>query len=252
MNFPKGKIQENKNWRIASFLFCGRKAFYGKENFFLDFYGKTWLKKVYNSFEVKSLYRLYFLLSRKDFLILLTVINILGTVYGYFWYGSQLSETPAHFVIFVPDSPTASLFFVIVLIGFLLKKNFRLFEALALVTLVKYGLWAVVMNLLTLMVDGTLHWTGYMLIASHFAMAVEGILYSRYYNFQWKHLIIVAIWTLHNDIIDYVFFMYPRYGALSDFVPQIGYFTFWLSIACLFLAYFLVIKRKKRFVPHFH
>jgi len=201
---------------------------------------------------VNLLQNIYFLLSRKDFLILLLIVNILGTIYGYVWYGHQLSTTPPIFLIFVPDSPTASLFFVFVLIAFLLKRNWPLFEALALVTLVKYGLWAVVMNLLTLMVDGSLHWTGYMLIASHLAMAIEGILYSRYYRFQWKHLIIVAIWTLHNDVIDYVFFQYPRYGSLNAFVPQIGYFTFWLSIASLFLAYFLVIKRKKRFVPHFH
>lgn len=195
---------------------------------------------------------IYYLLSRKDFLILLLIVNILGTIYGYVWYGPQLSITPPIFLIFVPDSPTATLFFVFVLIAFLLKRNWPLFEALALVTLVKYGLWAVVMNLLTLFVDGSLHWTGYMLIASHLAMAIEGILYSRYYKFQWRHLLVAAIWTLHNDVIDYVFFQYPRYGSLSAYVPQIGYFTFWLSIASLFLAYFLVIKQKKRFVPHFH
>ena len=34
----------------------------------------------------------------------------------------------------------------------------------------------------------------------------------------------------NNDVIDYVFFQYPRYGSLNAFVPQIGYFTFWLSI----------------------
>jgi uncharacterized membrane protein YpjA len=79
-------------------------------------------------------------------LVLLLIINIFGTAFGYYWYGSQLKNTPAIFWAFVPDSPTASLFFVFVLLAFLLKRNFGLMEALAIITLFKYGIWAVVMN----------------------------------------------------------------------------------------------------------
>lgn len=43
-------------------------------------------------------------------LILVLAINFLGTVYGYYWYLPQLLETPARFLIFVPDSPTATFF----------------------------------------------------------------------------------------------------------------------------------------------
>ena len=50
-------------------------------------------------------------------------------------------------------------------------------EALAIITLFKYGIWAVVMNLLTLLQRAHLPWQGYMLIASHLGMAVQGILY---------------------------------------------------------------------------
>ncbi|MGY3714102.1 DUF1405 domain-containing protein [Sutcliffiella cohnii] len=183
------------------------------------------------------------LLAHRSILWLLLIVNIFGTIYGYIWYGVQLSSTPLHFIPFVPDSPTASLFFVIVLIGFLIGKNFKLFEALALITLVKYGVWAVVMNLLTLMENGYLSWDGYLLIASHGAMAVQGILYSSYYRFRMSHLIIAAIWTIHNDIIDYVFEMMPWYGSLSQYMQPIGYFTFWLSIFCIGLAYYLVVRK---------
>ncbi|MFN2745609.1 MULTISPECIES: DUF1405 domain-containing protein [Bacillus] len=176
--------------------------------------------------------------------IMLLIINFLGTVYGYYWYLPQLTNTPAKFLIFVPDSPTATLFFLFVLIGLLLKSNASLFEALALVTLVKYGLWAVVMNILVLVTTGSLHWTGYMLIASHFAMAVQGVLYAPYYRFKGWHLALAAVWTLHNDIIDYVFGMMPNYSMLDQYMPQIGYFTFWLSIASIGLAYYLVLSKK--------
>jgi uncharacterized membrane protein YpjA len=156
-----------------------------------------------------------------------------------------LRDTPPKFLIFVPDSPTASLFFMFVIIAFLLKRNWPLFEALAIVTLFKYGIWAVVMNILYLIVTGSLSWQGYMLIASHFAMAVQGLLYSPYYRFKWWHLAIAAIWTLHNDVIDYLFKMMPRYGVLDLFLVNIGYFTFWLSIASIFITYLLVLRKNR-------
>jgi uncharacterized membrane protein YpjA len=185
---------------------------------------------------------IYPVLANRSILRLLLIVNIVGTIYGYYWYGWQLADTPAIFLPFVPDSPTASLFFVFVLIAFLLKKNWPLIEALAIVTLFKYGIWAVVMNLLVLFVQGQLDFVGYMLIFSHFAMAVQGILYAPFYKIKAWHLIIVAIWTLHNDIIDYVFFMMPRYSMLDQFTPEIGYFTFWLSIVSIGITYYLCIR----------
>src|SRR6185437_10455837 len=139
---------------------------------------------------------LYAFLANRKILALLFIVNLLGTIYGYYWYGWQLSDTPSKFLIFVPDSPTASLFFVFVLIAFLLRRNWGLIEALAIVTLFKYGIWAVVMNILVYFVQGELDAVGYMLILSHFAMAVQGILYAPFYRFKWWHLILTAIWTL--------------------------------------------------------
>lgn len=186
----------------------------------------------------------YPLLANRSILKLLLIVNIVGTIYGYYWYGWQLKDTPAKFLIFVPDSPTASLFFVFVLIAFLMRKNWPLIEALAIVTLFKYGIWAVVMNILVYFVEGELSWAGYMLIFSHFAMAVQGLLYAPFYRLKCWHLIVAAIWTLHNDVIDYVFFMLPRYEMLDQYIPEIGYFTFWLSILSLGIAYFLCIRPK--------
>ncbi|MDG3074017.1 DUF1405 domain-containing protein [Bacillus halotolerans] len=186
-----------------------------------------------------------YVLGQRTMLILVLAINFLGTVYGYYWYFPQLLETPARFLIFVPDSPTATFFFLFVLLAFLMKRNAPLFEALALVTLVKYGLWAVGMNLLVLAVTGDLPWEGYMLIASHFAMAVQGVLYSPYFRFSLWHLVIAAVWTLHNDVIDYLFGMMPQYSMLSEYMTDIGYGTFWLSIFSIGFAFYLVISKKQ-------
>jgi uncharacterized membrane protein YpjA len=186
-----------------------------------------------------------YLLREKWVLWTLLIINILGTIYGYYWYKYQLAETPAKFLPFVPDSPTASLFFVFVLLAFILKKNWPIFEALAMVTLFKYGIWAVVMNILVYFVEGYIGIAGIMLIFSHLGMAVQGLLYSPFYRIKTWHVVIAAVWTLHNDVIDYVFFMMPSYRSLDQYMQEIGYFTFWLSILSIWIAYKFGVKNEK-------
>lgn len=187
------------------------------------------------------------ILYDQRFIFLLFSINLAGTIYGFLWYEPQLAITPAIFLIFVPDSPMASMFFTIFLLFLLLKRNTPYIEALALITLIKYGIWAVVMNLLTLKVDGYLPWEGYLLIVSHSLMAVQALLYVPLYRIKTRHLAVASIWTLHNDIIDYVFGMMPIYGALTSYMKQIGYFTFWLSVGTILFSYYITQKRNKSF-----
>ncbi len=171
------------------------------------------------------------------------LINIPGTIYGFVWYGSQLERTPTHFILFVPDSPTASLFFVFVLIAFLMKRNWPLIEAFAAVTLIKYGIWAVVMNLASFGFGATPHWTNYMLIVSHAGMALQAVIYAPYFRIKPWHLIVVSIWTLHNDIIDYVYMMHPGlHPNMMANITEVGYFTFWLSIFSILVVYILCVR----------
>jgi uncharacterized membrane protein YpjA len=190
--------------------------------------------------------RLYPILADRRVLVLLLGINVVGTIYGYYWYRYQLADTPLIFLPFVPDSPTASLFFVFVLLAFLVRKNWPFFEVLAISTLFKYGIWAVVMNGLVAIVNGGLDWTGYMLIASHLGMAIQGILYAPFYKIKKWHFAFAAIWLVHNEIIDYVFKMMPRYHDLDLYMSQIGYFTFWLSVISMAITYYFCM-RKNRF-----
>lgn len=186
------------------------------------------------------------LLRERWILFILLVANLVGTIYGYWWYKEQLAITPAHFYLFVPDSPTASLFLVFVLAMFLFKKNWPLMEAFAAVTLIKYGIWAVVMNIAAGLAGATLTWENYMLIASHGAMAIQALIFAPYFRVKAWHLIAASIWTLHNDIIDYVFGMHPWVSrTLIDNIAQIGYFTFWLSIFSIFLVYFFAVRKNR-------
>lgn len=180
------------------------------------------------------------IIGQRWFIAILLVVNIFGTIYGFIWYESQIAVTPGHFLIFVPDSPSASLFFCIVLAAFLFRKNIPIIEALAAITLLKYGVWAVVMILAAAVAGSPIGILNYMLIASHLGMAVQGLLYIPYYRVKPWHFIIVAIWTLHNDVIDYVYGMHP--GVASTIQPNIqviAYFTFWLSVFSILIIYVL-------------
>lgn len=187
------------------------------------------------------------MLKDRKFLWLLLAINVGGTIYGYIWYKNQLAITPPKFLIFVPDSPTASLFFCFVLVAFLLKKNWPLLEAFAAVTLMKYGIWAVVMIVAAALAGDVLNWKQYMLIVSHIGMAVQGLLYAPYFRIKVWHIAVVAIWTLHNDFIDYYFGMYPWVSrSIIMYINEIAYFTVALSIASLLTVYVLNKKLVKR------
>src|SRR5690625_3114618 len=190
------------------------------------------------------MYTLRYILLDKYFLLLLFLVNFFGTIYGFIWYESQLKITPTIFLPFVPDSPTASMFFTIWLLFFMFRKNLSYIAALAVMSLFKYGTWAVVMNIFTLIVDGAIGWQGYMLIASHAGMAIQGLLYIPFYQIKMRHFAVASIWILHNDIIDYVYEMMPIYGSLTSYMNEIGYFTFWLSIISIVIAYQFTIANK--------
>ncbi|MDQ0058164.1 DUF1405 domain-containing protein [Paenibacillus harenae] len=195
----------------------------------------------------------------RPFLWLLFWVNLLGTIYGYIWYESQLIYTSENFdfwlLVFVPDSPTASLFFTLALLYLLFppKSASRLvaggrvmIEALAVVCSVKYGIWAVAMIVAGAWQGDQLEWTHYMLIASHLGMAVEALLYFRYMKAGLIALLIGAGWLLLNDTIDYSYSVFPWLAdELEDDIPAVRAFTYGLSIFS-FVAALLVWRFRKK------
>ncbi|GGK24689.1 hypothetical protein GCM10010965_16840 [Caldalkalibacillus thermarum] len=185
-------------------------------------------------------------LGRRSTLWTLLVINSLGTLYGYYWYKNQLAVTDWYLLPFVPDSPTASLFFCFVLVAFILGKRWPFVEAFAAVTLVKYGVWATVMIIWTGLLGGELTWEHYMLIFSHIGMAVEALLFIPYFSFRLPHLLLVGIWTLTNDVFDYTLGIFPWLDyRLHPYLSEIYAFTVCLSLISLALFYLLVVRKKQ-------
>jgi uncharacterized membrane protein YpjA len=171
----------------------------------------------------------------------LFAVNLLGSVYGFYWYKDQLMTIGSWLNLFVPDSPTASSAFTLVLLLYAFRRRSPLIEAFAAVTLFKYGVWAVAVILLGGIASPqpfleSLHWTDWMLMVSHTGMAVEAILYSRFYTYRRDHLVLVGGWTLLNDGVDYILDIHPWLpSSIAHLDGVIGIFTVVLSLVSLIL-----------------
>lgn len=174
-------------------------------------------------------------LYQRSWLMMLLICNILGMIYGYIWYGEQLSHTPWQFKIFVPDSPTAILFLVISISLILIRKQNSIIDALAFVTLFKYGIWAIIMNILFIIEQGDITVNGLVLMFSHSIMAVQAIyFYPRFKRFM-IGISVAMTWVFLNDYIDYFHLQFPYYDFITTHVWQIGVLSCCLSVFGLLL-----------------
>ncbi|SMO43126.1 Uncharacterized membrane protein YpjA [Melghirimyces algeriensis] len=190
-------------------------------------------------------------LDKRWFLQILVIVNFVGTLYGYYWYKNQLAVTEGWLKLFVPDSPTASAAFTLVLVLYIVRKRSPFWEAFAGVTLFKYGIWAVTMILAAAARSPepfleSLQWTDWMLMISHLGMALEGVLYSRFFTFGIKELILVGGWTLLNDILDYGLNIHPWLSlSLRGTEEVVAAFTLGLSLFSILLFALLVFPAKQ-------
>ncbi|HCZ2032051.1 TPA: DUF1405 domain-containing protein [Staphylococcus aureus] len=174
-------------------------------------------------------------LYQRSWLMMLLICNILGMIYGYIWYGEQLSHTPWHFKIFVPDSPTAILFLVISISMILIQKQNSIIDALAFVTLFKYGIWAVIMNILFIIEQGDITVNGLILMFSHSIMAVQAIYFYPRFKRSMIGISVAMTWVFLNDYIDYFHLQFPYYDFITTHVWQIGVLSCCLSVFRLLL-----------------
>ncbi|HAR4326734.1 TPA: DUF1405 domain-containing protein [Staphylococcus aureus] len=174
-------------------------------------------------------------LYQRSWLMMLLICNILGMIYGYIWYGEQLSHTPWQFKIFVPDSPTAILFLVISISLILIQKQNSIIDALAFVTLFKYGIWAVIMNILFVIEQGDITVNGLVLMFSHSIMAVQAIYFYPRFKRSMIGISVAMTWVFLNDYIDYFHLQFPYYDFITTHVWQIGVLSCCLSVFGLLL-----------------
>lgn len=140
---------------------------------------------------------------QKNFIIILIISNLLGSIYGYYWYREQLASTPARFLLFVPDSPFSTTLFMLMLIIILMGKRFTLLELLACAGVIKYGIWAAIINIHFGLTSGIFTVENFGLTVSHLGMALEGFIFIRHVKLPKSLIGVTFLWMLLNDFMDY-------------------------------------------------
>lgn len=171
------------------------------------------------------------------FVLLLLFVNAGGAGAGYFWYAGQLAVTRWYLWPLVADSPVAATIFTGAMASLLGRKSSFLLLWGSL-SVIKYGLWAVIILLHYLLFSGG-QWGGMrlFLLLSHAGMFVEGGVYLRHLRISWEELGGVAGWMLLNDYLDYALGFHPYL-----FDPRQWYLAFGSALT---LTLILIFKGAK-------
>lgn len=142
----------------------------------------------------------------KRILALVIIINIIGSLFGLYYYWDQLMMTPWYYWIFVPDCPLYTFFMIFALLFIAMGKRFDTFNTITAVGLAMYGTWTMIILLYFSEVffapQNALMSVG--LWVSHCGMALESVLLLPYIKrsgpVSWA---IAGAWFLAQDYFDY-------------------------------------------------
>jgi len=145
----------------------------------------------------------------------LILVNVVGFVFGIYYYWSQLGHTPKLFWLFVIDCPLYVLLFAFVLGAWYVKKRVPAwFELLVTVGLIKYGVWtAIVIPLFHKEFFDVAPIMYPILFFAHVGMAIESGMFFKKLKVSLPATIGVAVWFLANDYLDYFIGILPTLPA---------------------------------------
>jgi uncharacterized membrane protein YpjA len=188
------------------------------------------------------------------FLLFIVLVDIIGMLYGYYYYREQLGSSPLYLWLFIPDCPLYVMLFTIALLLTAFGFEYKLFNYLAAVGMMKYGAWTV----LALLFFGDSFFSGpawllsLILLILHIGMFSEGpLLIPRKLNKF--HLSAGLFWFLANDYIDYFYGYWNSEGAYTlgthpilpaaERIPVMMVFTLLLSVVMSIFAYEWSVKK---------
>jgi len=196
--------------------------------------------------------------NNKKLSIAILVGNLIGAIYGFYWYKDQLLGVPFKYWLFVPDCPLFAFLFAIVLLGFLLKKRNNTLEVVTWIGLLKYGQWTVVTLLFFgLLNRGRINNEDYILLISHLLMAVEGVILTSYLLVNNRNFIIATFIFLVQDFMDWYnksLGIYPNLPFIEKNVYQVTNEYYYIlvrnesilaTILILFLLYAIYIRQSR-------
>ena len=178
-------------------------------------------------------------LLRREVLTALVGFNAIGTIWGFFWYKDQLSQTPWYFWPLTPDCPLTSLCFLLFLWWVREGKRWRAgwkaaVSWIAVLGSLKYGIWTVlVIGQYALSPGSRPDGQDWMLMASHIGLFAEGVLFRRQLPMMPAMYGAAMVWFLMNDYADWFLLVHPRLPLPDEFQ-----FAMWTSIGLTVVIYF--------------
>lgn len=154
-------------------------------------------------------------------LMLVMVINIMGSLFGVYYYWDQLMMTPPYLWIFVPDCPLYTFFMVLILTGLMSGRMSDTFNAITAVGLSMYGAW----TMLVLAYFSEIFFApqnmvmSSVLFVAHLGMALECVLLLPYLkDVKAGRWLIAGAWFLAQVTVDY-FYSFMYHGSLMRTHP---------------------------------
>lgn len=172
-------------------------------------------------------------------MLVLIIINILGSAYGYYWYRGQLAANPFYFWPVIADSPVSTTLFALALILALLGWRIPVLRALAVTCCIKYGIWAVALIGHYWYYHQQINFIELMLFLSHIGMVLQGWLFMRKLYVSLGTAVLSGLWLFFNDAMDYLLGLHPHLFAPE----QLTFATLGAVALSVILTWALVLKR---------
>jgi uncharacterized membrane protein YpjA len=171
-------------------------------------------------------------------LIAIIIINIAGSLVGFYYYWDQLASANPFLWIFIPDCPLYTMLAAGVLTIYVSTKHSSdLINFITAVGLAKYGTWtvAVVLGFSTFYfsIDSSLYTVIALLHVAMVAEFVVPLLLIR--QLKYRLAAIALVWFLANDFVDYFLGAHPPIPTSE--ISLIAAFTFLLTPLFIVIAY---------------
>mgnify|MGYP006281538283 CR=1 FL=1 len=180
--------------------------------------------------------------QREKLLYIILLVNLAGTLFGFYYYLEQLQASPIYLWIFIPASPLATLFFATSIYLNSQERGRGLLDALAFFGNLKYGLWTV----FVLTYYSEIFFTGnalplyFFMLFSHLGMALQAFIVFYWQKMSYKHLGLAFAWFLLNDLIDYTMGTHTELYTQNVFPAEIA--AYLLTLTGFLIGYIMIEK----------
>ncbi|GBE54885.1 hypothetical protein BMS3Bbin15_01049 [archaeon BMS3Bbin15] len=181
-------------------------------------------------------------------MILVALINLAGSAFGFYYYQPLFRLFPGYLYIFISNSPNATLLFAISIFLLLLGRKHNTIYLIAMANNIKYGLWTmlVILYFSSHFLSPANKEYYYLMFLLHFGMVIQPVLIIHLVKIGRKEIAIALLWLLINDFFDYVLWLNPLiiYNFPREAILKVGVITTFFSFLSVFSLYYLSKKRK--------